>query len=514
MITALPILIYVFLFTLFLFIFPNKSESPLRFQHKIPWLLPAFILFTQSFSPENLLFIAGLYAAEGPFALWLPISTFLGIGFVPLLFAPLWWSLKLKTDNQFILVRYSGKASRILFKFRAVYVGVFVAGLLLAFQIQAFSKTLTCFVGLEDKIAVLCSGGICLLLFYKNDFKVKAYTDWIHSLVIFVVFILLIYFALKSSGSGIQPELDEDKFDSAFYPNNSLDWIKWSIYCFVLWWSCTLFDGGGSQMQAFLTSKSLNGARNSLLMSSLLGTFFFSVVLGLIILLVKPGVAVNASEGEIYFLSALRNISPEYFQGIVLLAFFLMFIGVSESIISWGAAMLREDIRFLNGKKSNKSGDYFALLIITIVGILFALNADSIQTLVKFFLSIGAGVAPVFFLRWFWMRINAWAQLSAMISSCLYAILFDSVYDSYPNILIFSFSGCYEVKIVWVTILTTLTWLIVMFVSGKDDEKTLGIFRAITPKKKELVKIILASVLIGVCAVVLIVLSLHLLFSV
>jgi hypothetical protein len=60
-----------------------------------------------------------------------------------------------------------------------------------------------------------------------------------------------------------------------------------------------------------------------------------------------------------------------------------------------------------------------ALLMFAAAGLTFVLEtaSQSFQLL----LSIGAGTGLLYLLRWFWWRINAWSEVSAMVSSFLLA---------------------------------------------------------------------------------------------
>lgn len=125
------------------------------------------------------------------------------------------------------------------------------------------------------------------------------------------------------------------------------------------------------------------------------------------------------------------------------------------------------------------------MLILAICGIIFAFNLDSLQGLLKIVFSISAGVAPVYILRWFWYRINAWSQLSAMISSGVFTLIFPYFFNRDSVIYGFAFE---EARLIIVTILTTFTWLMVTFLTKKDDADIIERMKKIIPDKKTIVK--------------------------
>ena len=89
---------------------------------------------------------------------------------------------------------------------------------------------------------------------------------------------------------------------------------------------------------------------------------------------------------------------------------------------------------------------------------------------------MSAGVGLVFVLRWFWWRINAWSQLAAMISSLIYTIVFEILYEksssfqtSVDSISDLTNLDYYPLKICILTIFVTVTWLIATFLTPPDD---------------------------------------------
>ena len=64
-----------------------------------------------------------------------------------------------------------------------------------------------------------------------------------------------------------------------------------------------------------------------------------------------------------------------------------------------------------------------ATLLIMIVSCVVTYYQDSIADAWKFLIAIGAGTGSVLILRWFWWRINAWSEVSAMAASFFVSML-------------------------------------------------------------------------------------------
>jgi Na+/proline symporter len=60
--------------------------------------------------------------------------------------------------------------------------------------------------------------------------------------------------------------------------------------------------------------------------------------------------------------------------------------------------------------------------VIVIAAGLAAYFTSSVTDAFKFVIAFGAGTGPVYILRWFWWRVNAWSEISAMIASSVLTV--------------------------------------------------------------------------------------------
>jgi hypothetical protein len=124
------------------------------------------------------------------------------------------------------------------------------------------------------------------------------------------------------------------------------------------------------------------------------------------------------------------------------------------------------------------------LYIITASGGI-ALYADSLIGITKYLFAITAGVGPVFMLRWYWWRINAWSQLSAMIAALLYPPILDALYES--NFIIRQTLlqwqqnyalEYYPIKLIILTVVVCITWITITFITAPTEQSVLQKFAA------------------------------------
>ena len=124
----------------------------------------------------------------------------------------------------------------------------------------------------------------------------------------------------------------------------------------------------------------------------------------------------------------------------------------------------------------------------------FAFSVNSLQGLIKITFSIAAGVAPVYILRWVWYRINAWSQISAMISSGVFTLLYPYIHEYTP----FVNYAQEESRLVVVTCLTTFVWVLVTFLTKDKSARTRSVMKENVNSPQWILKRLALSLLLGV----------------
>jgi SSS family solute:Na+ symporter len=90
----------------------------------------------------------------------------------------------------------------------------------------------------------------------------------------------------------------------------------------------------------------------------------------------------------------------------------------------------------------------------------------------KLLIGLGAGTGLVFILRWYWWRVNAWSEISAMIASFITSVVLAfSDYDlSNPA------SATYAKTMLITVLVTTVVWLTVTLNTAPESTATLDRF--------------------------------------
>jgi Na+/proline symporter len=432
--------------------------------------------------------------------LWMVWAGWLGTFVVPLVFAPLWQKMDFMTDNQFLLFRFPGKSGRVLHLFRAIYVGGLVVSLSLCFHVLGFARVLQTYFEIDPELSLVLTGLVLCLFALKNVLDLKLKMDAFHAVIYFFSLVVILFSLWKVSNGwdGLFSFFEHQPQKKHLLPNStdSNAWFSLVVFLGVQWWSSYLFDGGGPEMARYTAVK---GKKNAIL--SGLVPIGISFVLSFFIIghiLLVLGLTSENGNQEIQYIEQVFGVVPEAFKSIVLLGFFGMFITTAESLMNWGASFLTMDAfkTYINPIASDKTirvVSFTAMLLLSLLSLVFAWQIESLQSLVKITFSMAAGVAPVYILRWVWFRINAWSQLSAMISSALFTLLYPELHEFSP----FKDFPMEESRVLVVTILTTLIWLVVTFITPNQQAEVRLQMMPILESRKVFVKRFAIALILG-----------------
>ena len=165
---------------------------------------------------------------------------------------------------------------------------------------------------------------------------------------------------------------------------------------------------------------------------------------------------------------AMLTFLPTGWLGLVLASLIAAYMSTISTHLNWGSSYVVNDFykRFVKRKASSKEqvlvGRISTALMMIVAGLL-ALQLESALDTFQILLKIGAGTGLLFILRWFWWRINAFSELSALIASFALAVLFEIVDPGWA----------WWVELIVSIGLTTLIWLTVTLLTPPCDKTTL-----------------------------------------
>jgi Na+/proline symporter len=484
--------------------YSKKHQNIFSSEKMIPWWILGMSYFIINNDNINSLPQMGILLEKGYSGLWIYYTAFLSAGIIPIIFAPMWGKLRFMTDNQFILFRFSGTSAKILHGFRAIYVGYLVVALMCSMYIIATTKLFVVFFHMDYNFAFGIVSLLALLIIFKNSFRVKVRTDFLNGILFIVIFIISAIYILKYAGGAqfVYHALNTDFYEQTrLFPQEGFTSTFETlpnilVFFLVQWWSINVLDGGGHEAQRFMTARTPKNAFKVAIMPILFITIFFvfrSIIYDAGILLYKTKTALipmtnGMADNEAFFMGLFANILPDGLKALAFIAFLIGFVASYESFLNWGSGFVSVD--FINTYVDKFAGEnrkvlyaYLVMFLITITALIVAYYNQYMLGLQKFIFSMAAGVGPVFILRWFWWRINAWSQLSAMLSSLIYTIGFDLMYafsgafhTGFDSLLLQWNFSYYPLKLLILTILVSLTWLTVTFLTKPDEKEHLKRF--------------------------------------
>ena len=149
--------------------------------------------------------------------------------------------------------------------------------------------------------------------------------------------------------------------------------------------------------------------------------------------------------------------------------------------LNWGSSYIVYDFykQQINPKASEKrlvAVGRIATVVLMIFSAILALLLQNALQLFEVLLVFGAGTGLIFILRWFWWRINAWSEITAMFASGIISILLKlTPLGAY---LFNSKTGVLEdyLEYPFVVLFTTIIWLIVTYITKPESQEVLQNF--------------------------------------
>jgi len=167
---------------------------------------------------------------------------------------------------------------------------------------------------------------------------------------------------------------------------------------------------------------------------------------------------------------------PHGLLGLVVASLAAAYMSTISTHLNWGASYVVDDVyrRFLRPDASESH--YVNVGRAVTIGLmafaaLVALWLDHAMQAFQILLQIGAGTGLIFLLRWYWWRINAWAEIAAMLISFLLAAYLHLGHTR----LGFAPIDPALALVVGVAV-TTLSWLAVTFLTPPTDPAVLQSF--------------------------------------
>jgi Na+/proline symporter len=465
-----------------------------------PWWLTGTSMVATTFAVDTPLAVTGFVAQNGIAGNWLwwnmAASGILTVFF----FAALWRRSGVLTDVEFIELRYGGKPATALRGVRAVYQGVIVNTIIMGWVNLAMVKILSLTLHVPTTLALYVCLVLTALYVTIGGFWSILVTDFLQfitkmtmAIVLAVVAVAAVggIAALKTGLAGIDAQRHAAGGGSVldFVPSGDASWMPLTtflVFVGVSWWASSYpgaEPGGGSYIaQRIFASKSEKDA--------VFATLFFNVahyalrpwpwiLVALAALVLYPHGVVGANgkvDPELGYVQTLVDHLPVALRGLMMAGFLAAYMSTIGTQLNLGASYLTNDLwrRFI---RPNDSERHYVVVSrwMTVVALVLAAVVTQFMSSVgdawKYLLTLTAGVGLVMILRWYWWRVNAWSEISALAASAIvgsWCYVSGVVAGDDPNA---------TAKRLLITVaVTTVVWLVVTFVTKPESEATLTRF--------------------------------------
>jgi len=475
----------------------------------VTWWLAGTSMVATTFAADTPLVVTGLVYTQGIAGNWLWWS-FLPSGMMTVfLFARLWKRSGLLTDVQFAEMRYTGKPAAFLRGFRAIYLGLLMNCVILGWVTKAMTSIVGSVLGKSETASL----AICIFFLIPfTGFYVSLgglwgvlWTDLFQFVLKMAIVIAVAYYGVRAAGGmsamfaklgAIRAVAGPGASDiTAMFPDFSrgltaeaiwtLPVLTFLVHLGVQWWAFwypgSEPGGGGYIAQRIFSARD---ERHGLLSVLWFNIAHYAVrpwpwiLTALAAAALYPGLA----HPETGYMLVATTTMPHALRGILIAGFMAAFMSTIATQLNWGSSYLVEDFyrRFIRRDASEKhyvNISRIATLLLVAASAFVSAQLATISQGWEVVLEVGAGTGGVYLLRWYWWRINAWSEISAMAT----ALVMTLVLHQWP---LFGSNApvAFAKTTLATTGVTTAVWVLVTVLTpAEPDEVLLRFYRKVRP---------------------------------
>ena len=435
----------------------SNTEEYFLSGRSLPWWVVGTSMVATTFAADTPLAITEFVRGPGIWQNWFWWNLLMGSLLGVFLFSRLWRRAEVLTDNELLEIRYSGKPAAFLRAFKAGYFSILYNFIVMGWVINAMASVVSVMLNMDKWTAVWLCVFIALVYAILSGFWGVVVTDLVQFCIAMFGSIALAIIALDHVGGmdnlllKLSQLMGSDavnentlKFippvpDAAY--NTSTFWespfSKFLIFITVMWWSHHGTDGGGYIIQRMSSAKNERHA--------LLATLWFNlahyalrvwpwIIVAVVSIAMFPMIPASYSELGVKagYPLVMNSLLGPGLKGILIVSFLAAFMSTIDTHLNWGASYLINDVykRFFKPNESEKHYVFIGKIITVVLMILAAFTALKMQSISKaweFIFSMGAGIGLVLILRWFWWRINAWSEITALATSIIITITLELI---------------------------------------------------------------------------------------
>ena len=435
----------------------SSTEEYFLSGRSLPWWIVGTSMVATTFAADTPLAITEFVRGPGIWQNWFWWNLLMGSLLGVFLFSRLWRRAEVLTDNELLEIRYSGKPAAFLRAFKAGYFSILYNFIVMGWVINAMASVVAIMLNIDKWTAVWLCVFISLVYAILSGFWGVVVTDLVQFCIAMFGSITLAVIALSHVGGmenlllKLSALLDSDTVHEntlKFIPpvpkaalSSSAFWespfSKFLIFISVMWWSHHGTDGGGYIIQRMSSAKN---ERHALLATLWYNLAHYSlrvwpwIIVAVVSIVMFPIIPESYSDLGVKagYPLVMNTLLGPGLKGILIVSFLAAFMSTIDTHLNWGASYLINDIykRFFQPNRSEQHYVVIGKIFTVILMILAAFTALKMQSISKaweFIFSMGAGIGLVLILRWFWWRVNAWSEITALATSITITIILELI---------------------------------------------------------------------------------------
>lgn len=462
----------------------------------IPWWLAGTSMAATTFSVDTPLYVTGLVARRGIAGNWEWWAFALSHVLLIYLFARLWRRAGVVTDVELTELRYHGRPAALLRGMRAFLFAVPINCIAMGYAMLAARKLIEA-LGLFDVVPFQLPGDERLWVVFLISVLVLVYaglaglwgvvaTDFFQFVLALAGALVVAAYALGDVGGigALKEALAAGDLSDRlrFLPSGgagfalfsdaaTLTWGTFFAYIGIQWWAYRRSDGGGEFIQRLVASKTEEDAARAAWLFNILQYVVRTwpwILVALVALVIFP----NVDDPELGYPLLMMRYLPSGVLGLVVASLFAAFMSTVSTQINWGASYIVNDLylRFVRREAGERElvtvGRVASTLLVLLAGVA-AYFSEDVGTVFRFMIAIGTGPGLILILRWFWWRVNAWAEIAAMGAGILIALAtYLPVWEGLD----------FGVRLAVTALGAAAVWIPVMALTKPEPEETLRAF--------------------------------------
>jgi SSS family solute:Na+ symporter len=472
----------------------------------MPWWLLGVSMVACTFSADTPNLVPGMVREAGVAknrAWW----AFLINGTVTVfIYAKLWRRSNVMTDLEFYEIRYSGKAASFIRGFRSIYLGFFINCLIMGSVTLAAIKIGAVMFNLEPWVTVV--GASLAVVIYASLGGIKG-VIWADFFQYSIAMLGAVYAAIVAvnqpevgslSNLFSHPSVKDSLNILPDFSDTSALVTLFIIPIAVQWWAAWYPGaepgGGGYIAQRMLSAKDEKNAIGA--------TLFFNfahyalrpwpwIIVALASIIIYPDLASIKADfpnitdqylgHDVAYPVMLTRLGPGWL-GLVVASIIAAYMSTIGTHLNWGSSYIVNDFykRFVKPNASEKEfvsvGRISTVVLMIVAGTVSLTILENATQAFNILLLSGAGSGAIYLLRWFWWRINAWAEVAAMIAATISAVVLTVFVPA--ESLVTEYIDAPTMRLLIATGITTISWVSTMFLTQPENYETLKKFYKLT----------------------------------